>query len=782
MMRKPSKMLQKGLIMKNKYLIVGYAILTLLLASCSNIKYLKEGEDLYVKGEVTVNNDSLPDRFKEPLTESLEGILRPRPNKKFLGLRPKLYFYNIAGEPKKNKGFKHWLKNKVGEEPVLLQDVNVSYNENLVRNRLENIGFFNAYVETDTTIKSRKATLNYTATTNRVYRINKVTFEADTTTEIGRELKNAQEGSLLRPRGTYNLDRIIAERERIDNVLKDKGYYYFSPDHILVQVDSMVGDHKVDMNVKLKNATPAIAKKPYTINNIFIYPEYSLLQGDYELGTPQDAEEYRGYYFIDPNQTFRKFALARTMFFNKGDLYNRDKQNLTIGQLVGMGTFRFVKNNFVPVDSGKTNKLDAHYYLTPQQKKAVRLELLGKTAAVYNGSEVNVSWSHRNAFKGAELFRLTAYGGYEVQSGGGININSNFYRYGLEASLTWPRVIAPFRWEPTRRFVPHTRTLLGYEFLNRRQAYRLNSLHYAWGYTWQESAKKTHELNVLDIAYVQPVNVTPFYENLADSLPYLQRAIDRQFTFGPNYKFTYTNTMETDRKHTSFFSGGLDLSANTVGLILGSNKRAGNVDSIFSAAFSQFIKTEIEYRHYMKLGLNRQLAARAFFGYGYSYGNSDQLPYVKQFFAGGPNSLRAFRARAIGPGSFNPDRIGNDFFVPDMTGDIRLEFNLEYRAKIVSILDWAAFVDVGNIWLQNADTLRPGGQFTRDFAKELAVGGGLGIRLDLTFLILRTDFAIPLRIPYLPENERWVFNKINFRDPDWRRNNIVFNLAIGYPF
>ncbi|WP_345232248.1 BamA/TamA family outer membrane protein [Olivibacter ginsenosidimutans] len=770
---------RKGRMMKSK--LYAWIFIAVFFTSCSNIKYLKDGENLYVKGEVELNNDSIPKKYREPLTETLEGVLRPRPNKQILGLRPKLYFYNIAGDSVGNKGFKHWLKYKVGEAPVLLQDVNVPYNENLVRNRLENIGFFNAYVTTDTTIKNKKATLNYLATTNRIYRINKVSYEADTNTAIGKELREIEESSLLIPNRPYNLDRIIAERERIASILQDKGYYYFSPDHVLVQVDSMIGNHMVDMNVKIKEETPANAKQPYTINNIFIYPEYSLVQGDYEIAKPEDAESYKDLYFIDPHQTFRKFALARTIFFHKGDLYNREKQNQTISQLVGMGTFRFVKNNFIPV-RGQKNALDVHYYLTPQQKKSVRVELLGKTAAVYNGSEVNVSWSHKNAFKGAELLRLTAYGGYEVQSGGGININSNFYRYGVEASLTWPRVISPFGWEPTKRFVPHTQTLLGYEFLNRRQAYKLNSMRFAWGYNWQENAQKTHQLNILDVAYVQPVNVTHFYDSLADEYPYLKRAIDKQFTFGPNYKFTYTNTMETTKKHTFYFSGGLDLSANAVGLILGSNVNKGKQDSIFGAAFSQYIKTDLEYRHYMKLGQNRQLAARAFFGYGYSYGNSTRLPYTKQFFAGGPNSLRAFRARAIGPGTYNPQKIGEDNFVPDMTGDVRLELNLEYRAKIVSILDWAAFVDAGNIWLQHSDSVFTGGQFTKNFYKELAVGGGLGLRFDFTYLILRTDLAIPFRIPYLPEGERWVFNKIDFGDKQWRKDNIVFNLAIGYPF
>lgn len=754
-----------------------FVAIAFLFSACSNIKYLNEGENLYVKGEVEINNDSIPDRFKGPLQDDLEGLLRPAPTSSLFGLMPRLYIYNIMGESE--KGIKGWIKNKVGKAPVFLDDVNVEYNQNLLRNRLENRGFFNATVDADTTIKNRKATLSYTANTDMIFRIRNITWPKDTA-QIFKEIAATKEESLLQFNRPYNLDNIITEREQIDNKLKDKGYFFFSPDHILVQVDSALGTNQVDMNVKLKEGTPENARYPYKINNIFIYPEYSLQQGNYVIASPDKAEVYKGYHFVDPNHTFRKFALARAMFFNKGDTYNRDRQNQTISQLVGMGTFRFVKSNYIVADTAN-HLLDVHYYLTPQQKKSIRTELLGKTAAVYNGAEINVSWLHRNAFKAAELFRFSVYGGYEVQSGGGVNINSNFYRYGAEAALVWPRIIAPFNWTPTRRFVPHTTTLVAYEFLNRRQAYRLNSMRFAWGYQWQESIKKDHSLNILDVAYVQPTNVTEFYEDLVAQYPNLQRAIDRQFTFGPVYKFTYTNTMDANRRNTSYFHGGLDLSGNVTGLIAGADADTNPIN-IFNAQFAQYIKTELEYRHYFKLTSKSTLAGRALVGFGYSYGNSRQMPYVKQFFAGGPNSLRSFRARAIGPGSYNPQQFGNNNFVPDMTGDIRMELNAEYRGKIVSFLDWAAFVDAGNIWLQNEDPLRPGAQFSRDFAKEFAVGGGLGLRFDFSVLVLRTDFAIPFRLPYLPENERWVFNRIDFGNSTWRSNNLVFNLAIGYPF
>ncbi len=753
----------------------------LLLSSCSNTKYLPKGESLYVEGKVELKSDStFPKKYIKPLEEHLEGNLRPRPNSSILGLRPKLWFYNIARNAKSKRGIKGWLKYKVGEPPVLLSDVNRPYNEGLLENRLENLGFFQADVVSDTTIKRRRAIVTYFATPHSNYKINGVDFEFDSTKTIGKIIMQTSENSLLQETRPYNLDVIKSERERIDNVLKEKGFYYSDPDNFLIQVDSTIGDHKVNMYVKLKEETPTLAQEQFHINNIFIYPDYNLSQGDYPLGRRDSSDYYKGYYIVDPDHTYRKFALTRTMFFQKGDLYNRRNHNLAISQLVGLGTFKFVKNNFTPVDTGK-NLLDVYYYLTPLPKKAVRLEIIGKTASVYNGSEVNLSWSHRNAFKGAEQLRISVFGGYEFQTGGNVDLNSSFYRYGANARLSFPRLIAPFEWASTRQFVPHTNITLGYEFMNRRNAYRLNSLSTSFGYDWKENTRKEHTLNLIDIGLVRPGAINPAYEQQIENNPSLRHAIERQFTFGPNYYFTFTNTMETQRKNTQYFRGGVDLSGNIYGLIKGSNYNEGKVYKLLNTDFSQYVKVEADFRNYTKIGLKSQFAARAMMGYGYAYGNSKALPYVKQFYTGGPNSLRAFRAREIGPGSHNPLSDAG-LFIPDMTGDIKIEVNAEYRPHLFSIVKGALFVDAGNIWLLNEDPDKPGGKFSKDFLKDMAVGAGIGLRFDLSFLILRTDLAMPLRVPYLPAGEKWVFNQIDFGSPEWRRNNLIFNLAIGYPF
>lgn len=763
------------------YLIYVVVVVVAWLSSCSNTKYLPQGEHLYVKGEVDIDTDTIPERYIQPLTEGLEALLRPKPNKKLLGLRPQLYIYNIAGEPKSQGGLKGWMKYKVGEPPVLLSDVNREYNENLLRNRLENLGFFNAQVTSDTSITNRKATVTYTASPHIIYRIRSVTFEVDSS-ELGQAIKATAPGSILRPETPYNLDNIIAERERIDNELKNKGYYYFSPDHLIIEVDSTSKDHHVDLYISVKEETSKKAREAYTINNIYIYPNYTLTGAGYLRSNPSDAEHYRQYYFIDPDYTFRRFAITRSIFLNPGDRYTRSQHNLTISQLVGMNSFRFVRNEFVEVDSGGTKKLDAYYYLTPLPKRGLRIELLGKVADVYNGSEVNVNWQHRNAFKSAELLTFTVYGGFETQTGGNVNLNSSFYRYGIEATLSFPRMIAPFDWQPTRRYVPRTFFRTGYEFLNRRTAYSLNSMRFAFGYHWRENIEKEHDFKVLEVAYVQPRNITDSYQDMVDTIPPLRHAIEPQFTFGPIYNFTVTNTARADLSRTYYLKLGLDLSANVYGLIRGANASQGRQYQIFNANFSQYIKTEADFRYYIKLGTNSVLASRAMAGFGYSYGNSLKLPYVKQFFMGGPNGLRAFRARALGPGSYTPEFYGENNFFADQTGDIKFELNTEYRAKLASILHWAAFIDAGNIWLQRQDPEKPGANFSKNFVNEMAVGAGLGLRFDLTFLILRTDLAMPLRIPYRPQGQRWVFDEVNFRDRDWRRNNLVFNLAIGYPF
>ncbi|MFN3968228.1 BamA/TamA family outer membrane protein [Flavobacterium sp.] len=765
----------------NRYLII--FLLLLLGSSCSNTKRLPEGELLYVGGKVKVIDTTVSRKERKALETELKALLRPKPNTKFLGLRVKLFFYNLAGEPKKQKGFRYWLRTKAGEPPVLFSQVDMEYNTLLLQNYSENRGYFKATATADSTKRGKRATTEYTAYPGKQYHIKEIKFPTDSSA-LGRAVTATQDKTLLKKGEPYDLDLIKAERLRIDGRLKEQGYYYFGPDYLKVQVDSTVGSYETDLIVKVKDETPSKARKVFTIGDIIIYPNYSINTGKRRLDKLEKdttaVVQYKDFTIYDKEKLFNPRIFDRTLYFAKGDLYNRTDHNLSLNRLVNLGTFKFVKNQFTVSDSIDT-VLDAYYYLTPHKKKSIRVEVLGKTnSANYTGTELNVNWSNRNTFRGAELFTVSVFGGLEVQVSGQNN-GFNVYRIGSEASLIWPRFIAPFKLKSSSGFVPKTKATIGYEFQKREQLYALNSFKGSFGYLWKENIRKEHHLNVTDIHYVSPNNVTSLYIEQIAANPTLAKVIEKQLIFGPTYSYTYTNTMETIRKNTLYYKGSVDTSAMLTGLITSANVKQGDTIKVLGVPFSQFIKFENDFRHYIKLGPESQLASRIIAGVGYSYGNSTELPFIKQFFIGGTNSIRAFRSRSIGPGSYLPEP-GASAFLPDQSGDIKLEFNTEYRTKLFSFIKGAVFVDAGNIWLMNRNPQKPSAEFSKKFMDQIAVGTGIGLRFDLSFLLLRTDFAFPIRKPYLEDGQRWVLDEIDFGSGSWRKENLVFNLAIGYPF
>lgn len=763
----------------------------LFLNSCSNTKFLQEGQMLYIGGEVKVKNDTLSKKEKSNLSEVLEEQLRPKPNTSFLGLRPQLYIYNVTKEPKKEKGLRYWLKYKIGEKPVLLGDVDREFNEDIIVNYSENKGFFNARASSDTISKNRKAKVIYTLTPGARYLISNVNFPEDSTV-INSEIQAVKDETFLKSGNPFDLDVIKAERERIDENLKNRGFYYFSPDNIVVQADSTVlKEPKVELFVKLKDNTPALSKEPFTINKTIVFPDYNIDDvkiGKYGIPYNTDSVEViDDLYIIDPEKKFNPRMFNRALYFDKGDLYNRKDHNLSLNRLISLGVFKFVKNEFVVSDS-LNHQFDAYYLLTPRPFQSLRLETLGKTSSAnYTGGEVNLNWTHRNLFRGAEQLKAAVYGAFDVQIGGPKDAN-NIIRVGANAQLSIPRLVAPFTFRSSSAYVPRTNMEIGYEYLSRTELYTLHNFNTSFGYLWKENERKEHNLKVLDVTVVAPQNVSDKYREQIDGNvelgirpnPSLQRVIDRQLIFGPTYTYTYTNTM-LPQKNTFYYKGSVDLAGTIAGVVSGADAKGGEQKEMFGIPFSQYAKTEHDFRYYRKVGDKSTIATRIIAGLGYPYGNSITIPYVKQFFVGGSNSIRAFRARTLGPGSYDPT-VQNASFFFDQSGDIKLELNAEYRANIYKFLNAAVFADAGNVWLVNEDPERPGGKFSKDFVKEIAVGAGVGLRLDFNILILRLDLAMPLRVPYYDAGDRWAFDRINFGDRDWRRDNLILNIAIGYPF
>jgi outer membrane protein insertion porin family len=765
----------------NKFLYqILICVVIVLLGSCSNTKNLPANDALYTGTKVTVEGPKLKKREKKELKAKLTALTRPKPNSKILGFRFKLWLWNIAGHPKKKNSPAAWIK-KMGEAPVLLSSVNVTRNQQVLQNTLENSGYFRAQVTGDTIVKNKHAHGEYKALTGVQYTINEVKLPSDSS-EISKEIARTKRNSLLKPKDPFDLEIVKTERERIDSRLKQHGYFFFDPNYLLFDVDSTIGNHKVNMFVNIKKDVSPLAKRVYHINKVFIYSNYTLNTTQIDTNK-NDALLYSGYYVVDPQRFYKLKLFAAAMQFNPGDIYNRRDHNQTLNRLINLNIFKFVKNRFEPVGD---SALDVYYYLTPQPRQALRVELGAETKSNnMTGSQITLGYTNRNIFRGGEIFSFKTTAGFEVQFSGKYK-GYNTMRFGAEGNLAFPEFLVPFvRIQPRSGFVPRTNIKLGYDILVKQKLYTLNSFRAAYGYIWKESLQKEHTFYPISIQYVQPSNVTQEYKDSLKNDPTLQQAIDTQFIIGANYSYLYNQVLNKKPMDGLYWNPSIDVSGNIVGLFAGGDVKAGKQSRVLGAAYAQYLKLESDFRFYRALNKTDVWANRVLLGFGYPYGNSLQLPFVKQFFAGGNNSLRGFRSRSVGPGTYIP-KADSSNFIPDQSGDIRIELNTELRFKMVSVVYGALFVDAGNIWLYNDWSEKPGAKFTNEFYKQIAVDVGLGIRLDISLFVLRLDMGIPIRKAVemsSGNNEfRWVLNKFQPGDSQWRKNNLIFNLGIGYPF
>ncbi|KQN32664.1 hypothetical protein ASE92_17535 [Pedobacter sp. Leaf41] len=757
-----------------------FVLACLVYAGCSSTKSLKPGQILYTGADVIINPDSSGKIDDEKQVKAdLKSKTRPRPNNKL-----KLAIYNFAGEPKKPKGLRNWIRKK-GEPPVLLSEVKLKYNNDVLTSYLLSEGYLQAAVTGDTVVKDKKGKAIYTAVTGERYKINKITFPPDS--GVLTKIINAnKDKTLLKVGNFYDLDVYKNERIRIDNDLKENGYFYFSPDYLIMQVDSTIGKNLVNVTVKVKDIAPDAALKPYTIKDIKIYPNYSLRR-DSTLRKLKPLE-YHDFNIYDDRNTFKPRLFDRLVFFQKGEVYNRKDHNQSLNRMVNIGAFQDVRAEFLPVDSFKNNELDLNIYLTPLKKNSLTFSVTGTSKSNnFVGSEVKVTQTTRNLFRGAEQLDVSLSGGFETQTRG-TSLGKNSLSLTAEGKLTFPRFIVPF-YKPnsTTAFIPKTIASLSYQMLNRGSEYTLHAFKGEFGYNFKENQYKEHNFNPISVSYVSttfPSDTTR--DRLFAENPLLRTTLENQFIIGSSYNFTYTNQMETNRRNNTFFYGALETGGNLWGTFVPKDEQGKR--SIFNVPLSQFVRLEADLRDYYKVTRNVTWANRLNLGYGYAYGNSTSLPFVRQFFAGGSNDIRAFPARTLGPGTY---KVPDDAIFADQGGDIKLMLNSELRFKIVSILYGALFVDAGNIWLRKEDmgvpgtsnTGRPGSEFKlKNVLNELAVGTGAGLRVDASIFVVRLDVAFPVRKPYLAEGQRWVFDDIAFGNKDWRRQNLIFNIGIGYPF
>jgi len=764
--------------MGQKYTIL-FLVCIITITSCGVKKFIPEGESLYTGAELVLDAD-LPKRELSALENDLGSLIKPDPNGKILGVRFGLWAH-YKGSKEKPGFINRFLNKRFGEKPVYLSNVQPERTGNILTNRLENKGYFFAQENHEVLEKGKFSSVKYKLEFGEAYRLETFGLLGDTL-EIMQEIaKNLDETSLKK--GTrLDLDAMKKERERIDAHLKSKGYYNFNADLLIFEADTNhYDDRKFDLFLRLKSNTPVKSIYPYTIKHITVFPDYSINMDMSQA----DTINVKGIDFIQDREVFKPYLLEQYIQFKEDTKFNPGTSRLTSNRLSSIGNFRYVNISFDQTDSVRledgTYPLDARILLSPLNKRALRAEVQGVTKSnSFVGPALSLNFLNRNIFNGGELLSLTANFGYEQQILAGDREGLRSIELGLQGSLVFPRVIFPV--PVMNRFqyaIPKTKISAGFEYQNRTDLYLLNSYSTSFGYLWNVNRYVYHEFNPISLSVVNLARTTPLFEEILNSNPFLRRSFEQQFISGMNYTFNFNQLVDTERKNAIFFATTVDFAGN---LFKGINTilDTENPGFVFGLEYAQYIKGEIDLRYYHKFTQENVFVTRLFAGTGIPLGNSVSLPFVKQFFAGGPRSVRAFRIRSLGPGTFLPEGFeAGGFF--DQAGDIRLEGNMEYRFPFNKYLKGAFFVDAGNVWLYNDNEALPGGKFSNKWLEELGVGAGFGLRIDIQLFVLRFDLALPVRKPWLPEDERWL-DSLNFGNADWRRQNMVLNFAIGYPF
>ncbi|GAC1595777.1 MAG: BamA/TamA family outer membrane protein [Hymenobacter sp.] len=750
-------------------------LLPLLFSACSGLHYIPDGQRLYTGSKVIIKSPAKLSNQSALQTELL-SVIRPKPNKAILGQRPKLYFWHLGVG--KKKGFGKFLADKFGEAPVLLKDVKISATEGLITNRLYNNGFFKGTVGHEVKTQGKTAQVDYTATVGPVYTIKEIHFpERDTTVDTA--IRGTQPGTLLKVGDAYSLNTFTAERVRIDNELKNQGYFYFNPDYLLFQVDSTL-HNQVNVYLRVKATAPTKATRPYWLDVIKLNTNYVLTDT-----TRRPPVLYKKYEYYPDEKVFKAKAITNATFLYPDSLYRRRRRDQTISRLMSLNTFKFVEIRLKPAvagDSAGRARLDADVLMTQLKKNSLRadLQLVSKSNG-FTGPGLTVSFRNRSALRGGEQLLLTGVASTETQTGsgrGGLGLTS--YELGVNGQLLFPRLVVPDLplldvHLPNSDFQPRTTLGAGYRTVTRAGYFREDFFNLNYGYTFKTKITNEQEIRPVDITYVRLGNTTAAFDALLASRRFLKSAFQQQFILASSYRYTYNQQVLEQRRQQIYFSGQVEGSGNVAQAIASTIGQAKNDNGKYTVGgqeFSQYTKLDLELREYYRLSQDpakgNRLVGRLQIGLGYPYGNSDVLPYAKQYGIGGPNSVRAFAARGIGPGTYRPtttEESLNQFY--DQVGDFRLEGNLEYRQDLVPYLKGAVFVDAGNIWLANKDEARPGGEFVASkFLQQLAVGAGVGLRVDVQFFVIRLDYAIPLQAPYGPPAS----------------TSGRLNLAIGYPF
>jgi outer membrane protein insertion porin family len=544
----------------------------------------------------------------------------------------------------------------------------------------------------------------------------------------------------------------------------------------LTYIDTNHNNYTASIYMALNQPVPASAKIPYTINRIVVQTPFTNFQSLPD-SVVQTLPQHNGIYIYDSSQKFKPDVFSRAITFRKGSLYSLPEQSRTQMRFNSLGTFRFIKPQFTKT-AGSKALMNVTYFMAPYQKRKLQTEIGGFTRSnSYSGGELSVQWANKNLLKRAENLAIKATGSFEVTPNDSLQDNNN-WRLGIEATLNIPKLLAPFRAGRQSAYFPKTSIPLSFDWVRHQDLYTEKYFHVRYELSWRDTMSREYRFTPFSLTITNTAN----FSNTLTA----RQAIDSGLNYAlptiviPSMVFQYIVANNAlGKRHSTHLHMGVEFAGNILGMLKGNNGYFST--KVGNAYFTQFIKAAVDFRYYLKLGKDVTWANRVIIGGSYPYGNSPFLPFSRQYIIGGANSLRGFVPRQLGPGSTQATELQQSTF-PQIGGDYKLEVNTELRAPLGGRLKGAVFMDAGNIWMKDSILYTSAGQLTKDFYKQIAIDAGIGLRVDVSILIIRLDLAMPFYKPWLSEGQRWTFKDVKFGNSDWRKENLIWNFALGYPF
>lgn len=781
---------------RNKLLSYLIPLATCLLVSCSMTKDIPEGDRLFtglkkIAYEDCEENDNLTETKEE-----VEAALATAPNGAIFGSS----YYRVPfsfGVSVWNKyqgcesGFGHWMLKTFGKQPVLMSWVNPELRAQVAQSVLRNHGYFNGHVDYEVVPQRnpKTAKIAYTVRPGHLYTLDSVGYfgfpvEADSL--IHATLTEAN----IRKDAPFVVSNLDAERQRVSTLLRNNGYFYYQPGYASYLADTTIVQGKAQLRLQLADSIPDEALHPWYIGRVNI----NMRRTFREQLTDSMSRRSLTLRFSGKKPPVRARVLMADIMLRHRQPYSYDNHVQSLSKLNAMGLFSSTDFQFTPRDRD-TLDLTVNCVFDRPWDFYVETNFNYRTIGRM-GPELRMGVTRRNAFRGNEKIDVNVHGSYEWSSGGGVMMNN--YEYGADASIEFPRIIAPFfggnrtsrrdaqgQRVRRRRFygTPTTLAKVSTDIIYRPTYYKMHIVSGEWTYRWQTSAQSRHEFSPLTVKYQFMNSSTSSFDSLMAINPYLYATMEDYFT--PEMRYTYTYTSPSSKRHPIRWETTLAESGNVVSLGYLLKGRSWNEKdkTLFKNPYSQFLKLETDFTKAWNLDSRTQLVAHLNVGYIYTYGNSNSVPLNEMFYAGGANSIRCFSVRGVGPGSFaGIDNKAYSYLLQN--GDVKLVANLEYRQQLFGNLFGAVFLDAGNVWYTN-ETFDGVDEFNKMFENsrfrlknlfnDIALGTGIGMRYDLGFLVLRLDWGLGLHVPYKTDRSGY-FNAHTFT----RHQTLHF--AIGYPF